>query len=184
MFLCGKKSKKRVIEIENDWNLFITIYAVMIVIVGVVFFAIIQNKNLIRKKNKAAQYYAASTVKKSAPTVKKSTPNTQAKPEKTRNHNVRHSELYLSYYNNIGTMSFEELDTMCNTLYDYYDTVSELETLTLMVGSGSDKDKEAIIRTRSHLIPDSPYGCRTYGEAHDLVEKAHKDKEYWEYLNR
>lgn len=163
----------------------------MIVIVGVVFFAIIQNKNLIRKKNKAAQYYAASTVKKSvptvkksAPTVKKSAPNTQAKPEKTRNYNVSHSELYLSYYNNIGTMSFEELDTMCNTLYDYYDTVSELETLTLMVGSGSDKDKEAIIRTRSHLIPDSPYGCRTYGEAYELVEKAYKDKEYWEYLNR
>lgn len=175
------------IEIENDWNLFITIYAVMIVIVGVVFFAIIQNKNLIRKKNKAAQYYAASTVKKSVPTVKKSAPNTQAKPKKAVTvpaNRVRHSEEYMSYYNNIGTMSFEELDTMCNTLYDYYDTVSELETLTLMVGSGSDKDKEAIIRTRSHLIPDSPYGCRTYGEAYELVEKAYKDKEYWEYLNR
>ena len=181
------------IEIENDWNLFITIYAVMIVIVGVVFFAIIQNKNLIRKKNKAAQYYATSTVKKSAPTVKKSTPNTQANPEKTRNYNVSHSELYLSYYNNIGTMSFEELDKMRDALFEFYTSVESVKNaMGLMSAYGGMKvtdetvrrNKEQLLERRQKEIRGRPYGCRTYGEAHDLVEKAHKDKEYWEYLNR
>lgn len=107
--------------------------------------------------------------------------------------NVSHSELYLSYYNNIGTMSFEELDKMRDVLFEFYTSVESVKNATgLMSAYGGmevtdetvRRNKEQLLERRQKEIRGRPYGCRTYGEAHDLVEKAHKDKEYWEYLNR
>ena len=161
-------------KIENSWNIFFAIYIVLIVIVGIAFFYLIQKRKARMKK--AAHYQAPATSKGSGQTAAKT-----KRPA--------HSERYLSYYNNIGTMSFQELDRMCGALGEYYDDVSELEGLIGLMRKNQGKtmnndDRAKIAECRNQPIPNCPYGCRTYGEACDLVNKAYDDKEYWNYINK
>lgn len=109
--------------------------------------------------------------------------------KKMYDQNEVHSEMYLQYYNNIGTMSFQELDRMCSALGGYYDDLTELEGLTVLINKNkgrtmNDDDRAKISEYRNQEIHGRPYGCRTYGEACDLVAKAYKDKEYWNYINK
>lgn len=117
------------------------------------------------------------------------TSNANARAKKTYEQNEYHSELYLQYYNNIETMSFQELDRMCSVLGEYYDDLTELEGLTVLINknkgrSMNDDDRAKISEYRNREIKGRPYGCRTYGEACDLVAKAYKNKKYWNYINK
>ncbi len=110
-----------------------------------------------------------------------------ARTKKANNQNEAHSELYLSYYGKIGTMSFQELDRMRSVLGEYYDDLCELECLPALIHKGramNDDDRAKIAEYRNREIKGRPYGCRTYGEASDLVAKAYENKEYWTYVNK
>ncbi len=115
--------------------------------------------------------------------------SSNVKAIKAYDQNEHHSEMYLQYYNNIGTMSFQELDQMRSVLGEYYDDLTELEGLTVLINKNkgrtmNDDDRAKITEYRNQEIKGRPYGCRTYGEACDLVAKAYKNKEYWNYINR
>ena len=153
---------------------FVSVVAVLVLIIMVVGNTSKKIKRGRKKKKKNSKYRAS---------------NANAGTKRMYDQNEVHSEMYQQYYNNIGTMSFQELDRMCSVLGEYYDDLTELEGLTVLINKNkgrtmNDDDRAKISEYRNQEIYGRPYGCRTYGEACDLVAKAYKDKEYWNYINK